>query len=220
MPHLALLGGAPTRKQPFPQWPLQRPGQLAALQQVWESGKWGVGSPFIAEFEKRFAEFQQAQYALSICNGTASLMIALKACGVRAGDQVIIPAYTFIATASAVLMVNAVPVFVDIDPETYNIDPAQIEAAITPTTRAIMPVHVAGQPADLDAILEIARRHQLPVVEDAAQAHGAEWKGRRVGAIGDIGSFSFQASKNLTAGEGGALVTDDKALIDLCFSYQ
>ncbi len=220
MPHLALLGGAPTRKQPFPQWPLQRPAQLAALQQVWESGKWGVGSPFIAEFEKRFAEFQQAQYALSICNGTASLMIALKACGVRAGDQVIIPAYTFIATASAVLMVNAVPVFVDIDPETYNIDPAQIEAAITPTTRAIMPVHIAGQPADLDAILAIARRHHLPVVEDAAQAHGAEWKGRRVGAIGNIGSFSFQASKNLTAGEGGAIVTDDKALIDLSFSYQ
>jgi dTDP-4-amino-4,6-dideoxygalactose transaminase len=220
MPHLAVLGGTPTRKQPFPQWPLQRPGQLAALQAVWESGKWGIGSPHIAEFEKRFAEFQQARYALSVCNGTASLMIALKACGVRAGDQVIIPAYTFIATASAVLMVNAVPVFVDIDPETYNIDPAQIEAAITPTTRAIMPVHIAGQPADLDAILEIAGRHNLPVIEDAAQAHGAEWKGRRVGAIGAIGSFSFQSSKNMTAGEGGALVTDDKALIDLCFSYQ
>jgi dTDP-4-amino-4,6-dideoxygalactose transaminase len=220
MPHLALLGGTPIRKQSFSPWPIQRPAQLAALQQVWESGKWGIGSPHIAEFEKRFAEFQQAQYALSVCNGTASLMVALKACGVRAGDQVIIPAYTFIATASAVLMVNAVPVFVDIDPETYNIDPAQIEAAITPTTRAIMPVHIAGQPADLDAVLEIARRHDLPVIEDAAQAHGAEWKGRRVGAIGSIGSFSFQSSKNLTAGEGGALVTDDKALIDLCFSYQ
>src|SRR5574341_2005255 len=144
MPHLALLGGAATRKQAFPTWPQLRHGQLAALQQVWESGKWGIGSPHIAEFEKRFAEFQQARYALSVCNGTASLMIALKACGVRAGDQVIIPAYTFIATASAVLMVNAVPVFVDIDPETYNLDPAQLEAAITPTTAAIMPVHVAG----------------------------------------------------------------------------
>ena len=220
MSHLALLGGTPIRKQPFPQWPQPRPGQLAALQQVLESGKWGVGSPFIAEFEKRFAEFQQAKYALSVCNGTASLMIALKACGVKAGDQVIIPAYTFIATASSVLMVNAVPVFVDIDPETYNIDPAQIEAAITPTTKAIMPVHIAGQPANLDAILAIAKRHNLPVVEDAAQAHGAEWKGRRVGAIGNVGSFSFQSSKNLSAGEGGALVTDDKALIDVCFSYQ
>jgi dTDP-4-amino-4,6-dideoxygalactose transaminase len=220
MPHLALLGGTPVRKQPFPPWPRPRPGQLAALQQVLESGKWGVGSPFIAEFEKRFAEFQQAKYALSICNGTASLMIALKACGVKAGDQVIIPAYTFIATASSVLMVNAVPVFVDIDPDTYNIDPAQIEAAITPTTKAIMPVHIAGQPANLDAILDIARRHNLPVIEDAAQAHGAEWKGRRVGAIANLGSFSFQSSKNLSAGEGGALITDDKALIDVCFSYQ
>ena len=220
MSSLALLGGMPVRKQPFPQWPQPRPGQLAALQQVLESGKWGVGSPFIAEFEKRFAEFQQAKYALSICNGTASLMIALKACGVKAGDQVIIPAYTFIATASSVLLVNAVPVFVDIDPETYNIDPAQIEAAITPTTKAIMPVHIAGQPANLDAILAIAQRHHLPVIEDAAQAHGAEWKGRRVGAIGNIGSFSFQSSKNLSAGEGGALITDDKALNDVCFSYQ
>ncbi|MDZ7344356.1 MAG: DegT/DnrJ/EryC1/StrS family aminotransferase [candidate division KSB1 bacterium] len=220
MPHLALIGGVPARKQPFPQWPLLRRGQLAALQAVWESGKWGIGSPFIAEFEKRFAEFQQGGYALSVCNGTASLMIALKACGVKAGDQVIVPAYTFIATASAVLAVNAVPVFVDIDPETYNLDPAQIEAAITPTTRAIMPVHIAGQPANLDAILDIARRHQLSVIEDAAQAHGAEWKGRRVGAIGDIGSFSFQSSKNMTAGEGGVLVSDDKSLIDVCFSYQ
>jgi len=220
MPQLALLGGAPVRKQPFSAWPQARPGQLAALQQVLESGKWGVGSPFIGEFEKRFAEFQQAKFALSICNGTASLMIALKACGVQAGDQVIIPAYTFIATASSVLMVNAVPVFVDIDPETYNMDPAQIEVAITPTTKAIMPVHIAGQPADLDAILDIGRRHHLPVIEDAAQAHGAEWKGRRVGAIGTIGSFSFQTSKNISAGEGGALITDDKALIDTCFSYQ
>ncbi len=220
MPHLALLGGTPVRKQAFPPWPQARPGQLAALQQVLESGKWGVGSPFIAEFEKRFAEFQQAKYALSVCNGTASLMIALKACGVKAGDQVIIPAYTFIATASSVLLVNAVPVFVDIDPDTYNIDPAQIEAAITPTTKAIMPVHIAGQPANLDAILDIARRHNLPVIEDAAQAHGAEWKGRRVGAIANLGSFSFQSSKNLSAGEGGALVTDDKALIDVCFSHQ
>jgi len=220
MPHLALLGGAPVRKQPWPQWPQPRPGQLAALQQVLESGKWGVGSPFIAEFEKRFAEFQQAKYALSVCNGTASLMIALKACDVKAGDQVIIPAYTFIATASAVLLVNAVPVFVDIDPETYNLDPAQIEAAITPATKAIMPVHIAGQPADLDAILDMAQRHNLPVIEDAAQAHGSEWKGRRVGAIGNLGSFSFQSSKNLTAGEGGVLVSDDKALIEVCFSYQ
>jgi dTDP-4-amino-4,6-dideoxygalactose transaminase len=111
-------------------------------------------------------------------------------------------------------------VFVDIDPETYNLDLAQLEAVIMPITAVIMLVHIVGQPVNLDAISEIAQRHNLPVVEDAAQAHGAEWKGRRVGAIGNLGSFSFQSSKNMTAGEGGALVTDDKALIDLCFSYQ
>lgn len=219
MPHLALLGGTPTRTKPFPKWPLLRPEHAAALHQAWECGAWGIRSPHVAEFEKRFAEFQQAKYALAMCNGTASLWVALKACGVKAGDEVIIPPYTFIATASSVLMANAVPVFVDIDPDTYNLDPQLVEAAITPRTRALMPVHIAGQPADLDALTAIAARHGLQVIEDAAQAHGAEWKGRRVGALGEVGSFSFQSSKNMTAGEGGALVSDSKELMDLCFSY-
>ncbi len=219
MPHLAINGGTPTRTKPFPKWPFLRHEQLTALQAAWESGVWGVRSPHVAEFEKRFAEFQHAKHALASANGTVGLWVALKACGVKAGDEVIIPPYTFIATASAVLMANAVPVFVDIDPNTYNIDATQIEDAITARTAALMPVHIAGQPADLDAILAIAAKHNLPVIEDAAQAHGSEWRGRRVGAIGTAGVFSFQSSKNMCAGEGGAIVTDAKEIFARCFSY-
>jgi dTDP-4-amino-4,6-dideoxygalactose transaminase len=192
---------------------------LSALQAAWESGIWGIRSPHVAEFEKRFAAFQQAKLGLAICNATEGLWVALKACGIQAGDEVIVPPYTFIATASAVLRANAIPVFVDIDPDTYNLDPQQIAAAITPRTKAIMPVHVAGQPADLDAIMALARAHDLMTIEDAAQAHGAEWRGRRVGAIGDIGAFSFQSSKNMSAGEGGALVSDSEELMARAFSY-
>jgi len=219
MPHLALLGGAPVRSKSFPKWPALRPEQLSALQAAWESGVWGVRSPHVAEFEKRFAALQQAQFGLATCNATEGLWVALKACGIQAGDEVIIPPYTFIATATAILRANAVPVFVDIDADTYNLDPQQIAAAITPRTKAIMPVHIAGQPADLDAMLALARAHGLSLIEDAAQAHGAEWRGRRVGAIGDLGVFSFQSSKNMSAGEGGALVTDSEVLFAKAFSY-
>lgn len=219
MPHLAIAGGEPVRMQPFPKWPLLRDNQLEALNSAWESQIWGIRSPHIAEFERRFAEFQQAAHSLAVCNGTTALWIALKACGVRAGDEVIVPAYTFIATAVAVMMANAVPVFVDILPDTYNLDPAACEAAITPRTKAIIPVHIAGQSADLESVMALAGRHHLAVIEDAAQAHGAEWEGRRVGAIGNIGTFSFQSSKNMSAGEGGALLTDDKDLWNRCFSY-
>jgi dTDP-4-amino-4,6-dideoxygalactose transaminase len=219
MPHLALLGGQAVRTKPFPKWPLLRPEHLTALQAAWESGTWGVRSPHVAEFEKRFAAFQQAKFGLAVCNATEGLWVALKACGLQAGDEVIVPPYTFIASASAILRANAIPVFVDIDPDTYNLDPRQIEAALTPRTRAIMPVHIAGQPADLDGVSAIARKHRLMVIEDAAQAHGAEWGGHRVGAIGEIGVFSFQSSKNMSAGEGGALVSDSAELMARAFSY-
>jgi dTDP-4-amino-4,6-dideoxygalactose transaminase len=219
MPHLALNGGQPTRAKTFPKWPFLRTEQMRALESAWQSGVWGIRSAHVAEFEKRFAEFQHAKHALASANGTVGLWVALKACGVKAGDEVIIPPYTFIATASAVLMANAVPVFVDIDPNTYNLDATQLEAAITSRTAAIMPVHIAGQPADLDAILAIAAAHDLPMIEDAAQAHGSEWRGRRVGAIGNVGVFSFQSSKNMCAGEGGAVVTDAKEIFERCFSY-
>jgi dTDP-4-amino-4,6-dideoxygalactose transaminase len=219
MPHLALLGGQAVRTKPFPKWPLLRPEHMTALQAAWESGVWGIRSPHVAEFEKRFAAFQQAKFGLALCNATEGLWVALKACGIQAGDEVIVPPYTFIATASAILRANAIPVFVDIDPDTYNLDPRQIEAALTARTRAIMPVHVAGQPADMDAIMTMAGKHGVAVIEDAAQAHGAEWNGRRVGAIGDLGVFSFQSSKNMSAGEGGALVTDSEELMARAFSY-
>ena len=176
MPHLALNGGTPTRTKPFPKWPFLRHEQLNALQSAWESGVWGVRSAHVAEFEKRFAEFQQAKYGLASANGTVGLWVALKACGVKAGDEVIIPPYTFIATASAVLMANAVPVFVDIDPNTYNLDATQLEAAITARTAALMPVHIAGQPADLDAI-PVFQAH----VAQRAQQAGAVLVQRHIG---------------------------------------
>jgi len=219
---LAINGGLKVRTEPQPKWPIWDETDAAGLDEALRSGWWGVvgGNPGekIVEFERAFAQFQQAKHAVSITSGTAALEIALRACGLEAGDEVIAPAYTFIATASACLMVNAVPVFVDVEPDTYNIDPAAAEAAITPRTRAIVPVHVGGCPADLDAVTALARKHGLKVVEDAAQAHGAEWKGRRVGAIGDAGCFSFQSSKNLNCGEGGACVTDDDTLFVRCWS--
>lgn len=219
MGNLAISGGRPVRTKPFPAWPERSDRQIAMMTEVYNSGNWGVGSDYIRQFEARFAEFHQAKYGQAVMNGTAALWVAFKAVGVGYGDEVITTPYTFIATGSAVLMANGVPVFVDIDPDTYNIDASKIEAAITDKTKAIAAVHIAGSPADMDAITAIARKHDLAVIEDAAQAHGAEWKGRRVGAIGDIGTFSFQSTKNMCAGEGGICVTDDEALIDRCHSF-
>jgi len=169
-------------------------------------------------FEEEFARFQDAQYGICNVNGTASLEIALRAAGIAAGDEVIVPPYTFIATASSVLMVNAVPIFADIEPDTYNLDPKAAEAAITPRTRAIIVVHVGGCPVDLDAFTELARKHNLTLIEDCAHAHAASWRGRKVGAIGDMGTFSFQSSKNINAGEGGIILTNDKQLHERCWS--
>jgi dTDP-4-amino-4,6-dideoxygalactose transaminase len=186
---------------------------------VLHSGRWwSVEGTQGAAFEREFAEFQGARRGIACTNGTAALEVALRALGVGCGDEVIVPPYTFVATASAVLQVGAAPVFVDIDATTLNIDPMQIAAAITPRTRALIPVHIAGRPADMDAILEIARTHDLRVIEDAAQAHGAAWRGHPVGALGDCGTFSFQASKNLNGGEGGLVVTDNEALAEAVWS--
>ena len=168
--------------------------------------------PEVAAFEEEFARYQQAEHAIGLNSGTSALHLALLAAGIGAGDEVITVPFSFIATAAAIRYTGARPVFVDIDPLTFNMDPARIEAAIRPCTRAILPVHLYGQPADMDRILEIARRHRLVVIEDAAQAHGAEYHGRRVGALGDIGCFSFYPAKNLGAcGEGGAVVTNHAA---------
>ncbi|GIV88488.1 MAG: glutamine--scyllo-inositol aminotransferase [Chloroflexus sp.] len=167
----------------------------------------------VAAFEEIFAAYTQCQYAIGVNSGTSALHVALLAVGVGRGDEVITTPHTFIATVSAIDYTGARPVFVDIDPVTFTIDPAQIEAAITPRTKAIIPVHLYGQPAEMDAIMAIARKHGLVVIEDAAQAHGAEYKGRRVGSIGDLGCFSFYPGKNLGAyGEGGAITTNHPEL--------
>ncbi len=219
MSNLAIHGGSPTRTRPFPEWPERSEKQRQMIEEVYASDNWGVNSKHVEEFERRFAEFQHAKYAQSVMNGTAALWAAFKAAGIKAGDEIITTPYTFIATASSILMANGVPVFVDIDPDTYNIDPSKIEAAITDKTKAVAAVHIAGSPANMDQIMAVAKKHDLAVIEDAAQAHGAEWKGRRVGAIGDVGTFSFQSTKNMCAGEGGVCVSDDRGMIDRCHSY-
>lgn len=216
---LAIDGGTPVRSKPWPAWPVYDEREEAALLEVLRSGQWwAVGGKKVPQFEAAFAQFQDARHAVCVTNGTAALEIALRALGIGCGDEVIVPPYTFIATASSVLAVGATPVFVDIEPDSLNINPEAIEAAITERTRAVIPVHIAGRPADMDGVLRVARAHDLFVIEDAAQAHAAEWKGRKVGAIGDCGTFSFQASKNLNAGEGGAIVTDSDDVADKCWS--
>ena len=219
MNDLALFGGQPVRTAPFPDWPRSTSELRDSIMNTLDSEGWGVGSKAIERFESAFANFQDAKYCISTSSGTTALWVALKAAGVKAGDEVIIPPYTFIATASAVLMANAVPVFADIDSETLNLDPEKIEAEITDKTKAIMPVHIAGNPCDMDAILAIGKRHGIPIIEDAAQAHGAEWNEKKVGALGLGGIFSFQTSKNMTAGEGGAIISNDDDFMDACFSY-
>lgn len=218
MGKLAINGGTPVRTKPFPGWPVYGEEEEKALIEVLRSGSWGLPGNKVREFEQKFADFQHAKYGIACCNGTIAIEIALLALGIGAGHEVIVPPYTFMATATAVVSVNAIPVFVDIDPDTLNISPEAIEKAITPYTKAIIVVHVAGCPCDMDAILAIAKKHDLKVIEDAAHAHGAEWKGVRVGALGDMGTFSFQSSKNLTSGEGGIIVTNDPNLADVAES--
>lgn len=172
----------------------------------------------VTTFQERFAAFQGARYALCVPNGTLALELALLTLEIDPGDEVILPAYTFIATASAVLRVGAKPVFADIDPDTYTLDPTTIPAKLSKQTKALLPVHLAGRPANMDALCLQAQAHGLHILEDACQAWGAEWHGQRVGAIGDLGAFSFQSSKNLTAGEGGALVTNNPELYERAWS--
>jgi dTDP-4-amino-4,6-dideoxygalactose transaminase len=210
-------GGPRVRTKPFPSWPIYGQEEEQALIEVVRSGQWGRHQgQRVATFEGEFAAYQEARHGIAVMNGSVAIRIALLAAGLRAGDEVIVPPYTFIATATSVLEANGIPIFVDIDPDTYCLAPAEIEAAITPRTRAIIPVHFAGQAADMDRIMAIARKHNLAVVEDAAHAHGAEYKGKRLGSIGDMGCFSFQASKNLSAGEGGIILTQDDRYERLC----
>ena len=217
MAQLAICGGSPVRTKPFTAWPIFSKDDEQALIDVLHSERWFMGDRKEA-FEKAFAQYQEAEFGVAVNSGTTALQIALEAAGVGWGDEVIVPSYTFVATASAVALIGAVPVFVDIQPSTYNIDPDAVEAAITPRTRAIIAVHIAGRPADLDRLTALAKKHDIRLIEDAAQAHAAAWKGQRVGAIGDLGTFSFQASKNLNAGEGGFIMTCNSELAQRVWS--
>ncbi len=206
---LAILGGEPVRTEPYPPWPVYDERDIAAVTQVIESRRWGgfpYPGPQAERFMRRFAEMQGGGYPVLMANGTVTLEVALRAADIGWGDEVIVPACTFQATAAAPMAAGAIPVIVDIDPDTYTISPKAVEEAITPRTKAIIPVHLGAQLADMDAIMEIAHRHHLVVIEDAAHAHGARWRGQGVGTIGDFGSFSLQSSKILTVGEGGVLL--------------
>lgn len=219
--NLAIHGGTKTVKKNFT-WPLFDDQDVNAVTQVARSGQWGNPDcrGLVEKFEKEFADYCGATFAISCVNGSVALRLALIASGVKPGDEVIVPPYTFIATATIVIEANCVPVFVDIEPDTYNLNPLKIEAAITARTKAIIPVHFAGQACDMDRIMEIARKHNLVVIEDAAHAHGGEYKGKKLGSIGHAGSFSFQSSKNLNAGEGGMVVTNDEKLYDIMNSLR
>jgi dTDP-4-amino-4,6-dideoxygalactose transaminase len=218
-PALALFGGRPIRTRPFTQWPVFGRSEETRLLRTLRSGRWGrLDGGEVARFEQRFAAMHGCRHGLAVVNGTVALRLALLAGGLEAGTEVVVPPYTFYATASAVVEANMVPVFADIDLATFNLDPNAFEAAITPRTRAVIPVHFAGQPADIDAILAIARRRRLLVIEDAAHAHGAVHRSGPAGSLADLATFSFQSSKNLTAGEGGAITTNDDRLAEACRS--
>jgi dTDP-4-amino-4,6-dideoxygalactose transaminase len=198
----------------IPKWPVSGARERELTDEVLGSDQWGGFHPMVARFEKEFATFQRCRFGLTAANGSVTLEMALEAMGIGEGDEVIVPAISFIATATAVSRVRATPVFVDIEPDTYNIDPERVRQAIGPRTCAIIPVHFGGPMANMDALCAIAEAHGLAIVEDAAHAHGSEWKGRRAGSFGAISSFSFQNGKVMTAGEGGILLSNDESLID------
>lgn len=211
MSKLALFGGTPVRTKPFSPWPQYTRADVERIVKVLESRHWGgfpVPSKHAEEFCRRFCELHGAKYGLCLANGTIALLAALQALGLKFGDEVIVPAYTWDGTAVAVLQAGAVPVFVDVDPDTYCLDVRAVQAAITPRTRAIMPVHLAMRFADMNALQEIARVHKLLLIEDCAHAHGGQFQGKGAGTAGDAGCFSFQESKLMTAGEGGFVMTN------------
>lgn len=218
----ALLGGKPVRTDPFPSWPVIQENDEKGWMEVLQSKKWCRSSDghYATRFEETWAEAVGAKYCVATSCGTTSLYTSLNALGVGPGDEVILPPYTFVATLNVILMQHALPVFVDSDRESSQIDAHKIEAKITPQTRCIMPVHLGGNPVDMDTVLAVAQKHKVAVLEDACQAHTGAWRNRRVSTLGDLGCFSFQASKNLNSGEGGAILTSDPGLHEFCKSFQ
>src|SRR5713101_3821421 len=222
MGKLAITGGKPIRKKRFDAWPMYTEKERRALEDVLTHHNWG-GQPFPGKhadaFAKKFAKFHTAKYGQCVNTGTVAIQAALKAICVQPGDEVLVPAYTWEGTVGPVLLVNAVPVFVDVDPETYCMDAKLIEQAVTPKTKAILPVHLGMRFADMDEILRVASKHKLKVLEDCAHAHGGMWKGHGAGSMGDLGAFSFQSSKLITSGEGGAVITNNLEYMELVQSY-
>ena len=215
MADLAINGGIPVRSTPYPDWPEPSQDDVDAVREVVESGRWGgwpEPGPKAAAFEEAFARYQGAEHGILMMNGTVTMEVALKALDIGWGDEVIVPGLTFAATAYAPMAAGAVPVIVDVEPRTWCIDPELVENAITDRTRAILPVHLGHQMADMDRIIDIAQRHDLAVVEDCAHAHGQRWRDQGAGCLGDFGSFSHESSKILTSGEGGSLLTNDEPL--------
>ena len=212
MAELALTGGRKTKKKAFPIWPQYDERERKAIEEVLESRVWWrTPGTKTLHFENDFAKYHGAKHGIAVTNGTAALEVTMSALGIGPGDEVILPNFTFVATASAVLYAGALPVMVDVSPETYCIDVALAAAAITERTKAIIAVHMGGHPADLDVLSALAKQKGIALIEDSAHAHATEWKGRRIGTHGTAGTFSFQSSKLMTAGEGGIIITNDDA---------
>ena len=217
---LALLGGKPVRSEPFSVWPVIGESDEKVWLEVLRSKRWNrLGGSYVERFEKTWAAAIGAGHCLATSSGTSALAVTLNALDIGPGDEVLVPAYTFGASVNVVLLQHALPVFLDTDRSTFQVDAGKIEAAITNRARAIMPVYVGGSAANLDVILPLAKKHGLRVLEDSCQAHFGEWRGRKLGTLGDLGCFSFQGSKNLNAGEGGAVVTNDASLIEIGQSF-
>jgi dTDP-4-amino-4,6-dideoxygalactose transaminase len=218
---LAVLGGRPVRRGRFASWPIIADNDEKSWMEVLRKKKWcRIDGDYANRFEESWARIMGAKHCVAVANGTSALITSMAALGIGPGDEVLVPPYTFVATINAVLVHHALPVFVDTDPETFQVDARLLESSITPHTACILPVHIGGSAADMDSILAVAARHKLPVVEDACQAALAEWKGRKLSTLGDLGCFSFQASKNLCSGEGGAILTNDDHLAGECRSFQ
>jgi dTDP-4-amino-4,6-dideoxygalactose transaminase len=225
MSELAVLGGSKTRTRPFPPYPVIGEAERRAVLEVLDEGRLStfiaspgeqfLGGRRIREFEREFADYHGSRFAVAFNSATAALHAAVIGCGVEPGEEVIVPPYTFTSTATCALMHGAVPVFADIEEEGFCLDPKSVETVMSPRSRAMIPVHLFGQPAAMDELLEVARRHRLRVIEDCAQAPGATYKRRKVGTLGDCGIFSFQETKNLMTGEGGMLITEDPTIADI-----
>src|SRR6516162_4732037 len=216
---LAALGGKPVRTQPFTSWKKIEKNDVDSWNKVLQEKKWcRLDGNFANTFEKAYAKLTGTKYCNAMANGTSALYASLNAIGVGPGDEVLVPPYTFVATINVVLLQFALPIFIDTDRQTSQIDATKIEAAITERTRCILPVHLGGNAADMDTILAVAKKHSLPVIEDTCQSHLAEWRGKKLGSLGRGGCFSFQVTKNLSGGEGGAIISDDGEFIERSYA--